>query len=76
MNDHLKTAIAIIGGTAKTAKLCGVTTRSVNLWMKQGGIPTTRHAITVSDAAGILVRYLAPPADTSPGSSRAATSSQ
>jgi hypothetical protein len=72
----LQEAIATIGGTAKTAKLCGVTTRAVNLWVEQGGIPTTRHAITVSDAAGVAVRYLAPTSLTSPGSLKTPTSPQ
>ncbi len=76
MNDHLRQAIATIGGTAKTAKLCGVTTRAVNLWIEQGGIPTTRHAITVSDAAGVAVRYLAPTSLTSPGNRNTPTSPQ
>jgi len=76
MNEHLRQAIATIGGTAKTAKLCGVTSRAVNLWIEQGGIPTTRHAITVSDAAGVLVRYLAPERVTSPAMATARTPSQ
>jgi len=61
MNEHLRDAIATIGGTTKTAKLCGVTPRAVNLWVQMGGIPTTVHAIAVADAAGCLVRDLAPP---------------
>ena len=76
MNHNLHQAITIIGGTAKTAKLCGVTARAVNLWIEQGGIPTTRHAITVSDAAGVLVRYLAPTSETSPGSAKATAPAQ
>lgn len=61
MNSHLANAIIIIGGTAKTAKLCGVTPRAVNLWVQMGGIPTTLHAIAVADAAGVSIRDLAPP---------------
>ena len=66
MNSTLQTAIAIIGGTTKTAKLCGVTPRAVNLWMQMGGIPTTVHAIAVADAAGVFIRDLAPPRDRQP----------
>ena len=61
MNRHLCDAITIIGGTTKTAKLCGVTPRAVNLWVQMGGIPTTAHAIAVADAAGVFIRDLAPP---------------
>jgi DNA-binding transcriptional regulator YdaS (Cro superfamily) len=61
MNHNLENAIIIIGGTTKTAKLCGVTPRAVNLWVQMGGIPTTVHAIAVADAAGVFIRDLAPP---------------
>ena len=54
-------AVEQLGGITPTMQLCGVTARTVQQWLKGGGVPSTVHALALADAVQVDVRELAPP---------------
>lgn len=58
-------AVEALGGITPTMRLCGVSARSVQLWLRAGAVPSTEHAVAIADAIGLDVRDLAPQRKTS-----------